>query len=540
SSSNSKSQQGCSYCNADDHILANCGPFGRLSVIQRIDFVKSASLCINCMRKGHTVSKCKFNKCRVCGRSHHVLLHRYTVSENSLALPPPQEILTPPLNQDQHSTSHVMHATSSDKVILATSIVSVRTKNGEYILARALLDSGSQTNFITEDLAHRLQIRKKESCINTLGISESNSQVKKKVHTVVKSRINGSEFSFDFLILKSISGYHPDQSVNINDWKIPKNLPLADPYFYKPQRIDLLIGAESFFELLAVRQIRQGPDFPTLQKTLLGWVVSGRYKASSPTEVVKSFSCSEELLVSIDSTLQKFWSLEEMPSLKKILSPEQKLCEEHYRKTTQVLPSGRFEVRLPFKTDPIRLGNSFEVAKRRFCSLERRLSRDPDMKKMYLEFMEEYLSLGHMSPTDKIPSAPHYVIPHQCVLRPQSTSTKLRVVFDASCKSSTQISLNDILMVGPTIQDELYSTLLRFRLHRFALTADVKKMYRQVMVNEADRQFQPIVWRRDPSESLRLYKLNTVTYGTGPAPFLAIRCLKRLSESAKLSFPRAA
>ncbi|KAH8252397.1 hypothetical protein KR038_005176, partial [Drosophila bunnanda] len=59
-------------------------------------------------------------------------------------------------------------------------------------------------------------------------------------------------------------------------------------------------------------------------------------------------------------------------------------------------------------------------------------------------------------------------------------------------------------------------------------------------VNEADRPFQLIVWRRDPSESLRLYKLNTVTYGTGPAPFLAIRCLKRLSESAKLSFPRAA
>ncbi|KAH8384178.1 hypothetical protein KR200_007156, partial [Drosophila serrata] len=81
---------------------------------------------------------------------------------------------------------------------------------------------------------------------------------------------------------------------------------------------------------------------------------------------------------------------------------------------------------------------------------------------MYLEFMEEYLALGHMSPTDnKIPSTPHYVIPHQCVLRPQSTSTKLRVVFDASCKTSTQVALNDILMVGPTIQEELYSTLLR-------------------------------------------------------------------------------
>ncbi|XP_033250890.1 uncharacterized protein LOC117189926 isoform X3 [Drosophila miranda] len=541
-STKSRTQQTCSYCNSGDHVASNCPSFSRLSVMQRFEFAKSASLCINCLRKGHAVVKCKAIKCRVCSRSHHTLLHRYTVSANSLALPPRQESPSPPSNQNQPSTSHVLHATALNRVILATSIVSVRTKSGEHILARALLDSGSQTNFITEDLANRLQIRREESCINLLGIGESNSQVKDKIHTVVKSRINGSEFSFDFWILKSISGYHPDQSVNVTDWRIPENLPLAAPYFYKPQRIDMLIGAESFFEILAVGQIKQGPDYPTLQKTLLGWVVSGKYVSrSSAPQITNSLSCSEELLLSIDRTLKKFWSLEEMPSTKKIATPEHKLCEEHYRKTTQVLSSGRFEVRLPFKSDPNCLGNSFEVAKRRFLSLERRLHRDPELKKMYLEFMEEYLSLGHMSPTDNtIPSTPHYVIPHQCVLRPQSTSTKLRVVFDASSKTSSQVALNDILMVGPTIQEELYSTLLRFRLHRFALTADVKKMYRQVMVNEADRQFQLIVWRRDPSESLRLYKLNTVTYGTGPAPFLAIRCLKRLSESAKLSFLRAA
>nr|XP_044248571.1 uncharacterized protein LOC123002459 [Drosophila takahashii] len=161
---------------------------------------------------------------------------------------------------------------------------------------------------------------------------------------------------------------------------------------------------------------------------------------------------------------------------------------------------------------------------------------------MYLEFMEEYEAMGHMSSTNnKIPDSPHYFIPHQCVLRPQSTSTKLRVVFDASSRTSTQVALNDILMVGPTIQEELYSTLLRFRLHKFALAADVKKMYRQVMVDEADRNFQLIVWRRDPLRStLKIFKLNTVTYGTSPAPYLAIRCLNRLGEIAQDSCPKAA
>jgi len=154
--------------------------------------------------------------------------------------------------------------------------------------------------------------------------------------------------------------------------------------------------------------------------------------------------------------------------------------------------------------------------------------------------MEEYIAMGHMSFTDnKIPDSPHFFIPHQCVLRPQSTSTKLRVVFGVSSRTSTQVALNYILMVGPTIQEELYSTLLRFRLHKFALVAYVKKEYRQVLVDEADRNFQFIVWRRDPPESLKIFKLNTVTYGTAPAPYLAIRCLMRLEEIAEDSYPKA-
>jgi len=157
-SSNSKSQQGCSYCNAVDHILAHYGPFGRLSVMQRIDFLKSASLCINCMRKGHTSSKCKFNKYRACGRSHHVLQYRFKVSDNSLALPPPREILSPSINQGE--PSHVM-------VMLGDfgHVDRKRTHKNQriYILARALLDSCSQTNFIAEDLADRPQTRKEES-----------------------------------------------------------------------------------------------------------------------------------------------------------------------------------------------------------------------------------------------------------------------------------------------------------------------------------------------------------------------------------------
>ncbi|XP_055917594.1 uncharacterized protein LOC129949876 [Eupeodes corollae] len=214
------------------------------------------------------------------------------------------------------------------------------------------------------------------------------------------------------------------------------------------------------------------------------------------------------------------------------------MCEDHFVANTKLLPIGRFEVKLPFKSSPNSLGSSFEAAKRRFLALERKISRNNNLRAMYMDFMNEYLSLGHMSPTNnEIPKFPHYFIPHQCVLRPQSTSTKLRVVFDASCKTPTQVSLNDILMVGPTIQEELFSTLLRFRTHKYAITADIAKMYRQVLIAEEHSIYQLIVWRQNASQPLQYFRLNTVTYGTSPAPFLAIRCLKMLGDISKDSYP---
>lgn len=63
------------------------------------------------------------------------------------------------------------------------------------------------------------------------------------------------------------------------------------------------------------------------------------------------------------------------------------------------------------------------------------------------------------------------------------------MVFDASAKSSTDLSLNDVMEIGHTVQDSLFNILLRFRLHKFVFTADVPKMYRQVIVDEAHRKY---------------------------------------------------
>jgi len=119
---------------------------------------------------------------------------------------------------------------------------------------------------------------------------------------------------------------------------------------------------------------------------------------------------------------------------------------------------------------------------------------------MYQDFMKGYLTLGHMALLRTPPPGHHFYIPHQFVLRPDSSTTKLRVVFGASSKTSTSIPLNDTLMVGATIQRELYSILARFRLHKYALMADICKIYREVNVAEEDRNFQRILWREKSTQ----------------------------------------
>ncbi|XP_015120456.1 uncharacterized protein LOC107043449 [Diachasma alloeum] len=130
-------------------------------------------------------------------------------------------------------------------------------------------------------------------------------------------------------------------------------------------------------------------------------------------------------------------------------------------------------------------------------------------------------------------------LPHHAVLKETSMTTKLRVGFDGSAKTSSGLSLNETLMTGPTIQDDLFSLVLRFRFHKYVLTGDIEKMYRQFWVREEDRKYQQILWRDETGE-IATFQLNTVTFGLSAAPFLAIRSLQQLARDYEKQYPQAA
>lgn len=184
------------------------------------------------------------------------------------------------------------------------------------------------------------------------------------------------------------------------------------------------------------------------------------------------------------------------------------------------------------------LGDSKDIAIKRFYSLERKFRNDPTLRNHYIQFMREYESLGHMTriETDDCPD-PSVYLPHHGVIKESSKTTRLRTVFDASSKTSTGLSLNDVLKVGPCIQDSLFNILIRFRKFNVVITADIEKMYRQINIHPDQRHLQRIVWRPDSNGELKEYNLNTVTYGMASSSFLATRSLFQVAIENEKKHP---
>ncbi|XP_038116940.1 uncharacterized protein LOC119769111 [Culex quinquefasciatus] len=419
-------------------------------------------------------------------------------------------------------------------VLLSTAVVKVHGPSRKSTLARALLDSCSEMNFITERIVQLLGLNRAKQVTTICGMGGVKTQ---STHsTVAMFSFLNSSFSetLTFTILPKISNSIPARPVDTSRWNLSSQLVLADPGFATPQKIDMVIGAQLFYVLLQAGQmfVGDGPGrYPMLQQTVFGWVVSGPVVQ----EGMKSETSSTAMVCTaddLDQRLAKFWEVETCYS-PSCLSKEELICERLFADTTTRDESGRFIVRLPKKQLALsQLGDSKSSALCRLRWMQRRLEKNPHLKEQYVDFMQEYLDLEHMVPVDTPQDntqEPPFYLPHHAVVKPSSSTTKCRVVFDGSSKSSTGISLNDCLMVGPTVQDTLYSIVLRFRMQEVALVADITKMYRQIWVHPDDRRLQRIFWQQPADPEVREYELTTVTYGTASAPYLATRCLKQLS-----------
>ena len=354
------------------------------------------------------------------------------------------------------------------------------------VKARALLDSASSASFISERLVNSLclpRLRQNTTISGVAGLTHSSIQALTNV--TILSPQTSLRFNLNAIIVPRVTCDLPIHPVTPKStWNHIANIPLADPEFGRPGRIDLLLGVDVFTEALLHGRRVGVPGSPVAFETAFGWVLAGPTSNPTPKSVVTSH---HTLTTTSDDLLRRFWEIEEETKHKLILSPEEKSVVKHFEESHRRTPAGRFIVPLPKKPNPPPLGESRSQAVRRFLSLERSLRSKCEFD-AFNSVIQEYFDLKHAEPvpdTDRDkPVQQVFYLPMHAVKKESSTTMKIRAVFDASAKSSSNASLNDILQVGPTIHSSLIDVLLRFRVHRIALTADISKMYRAIELAE--------------------------------------------------------
>ncbi|XP_073967400.1 uncharacterized protein [Choristoneura fumiferana] len=538
----------CAFCN-QDHLLYTCKEFGKLSVEKRVEYVQGARLCFNCLVPGHSVKFCKQkSSCRRCGRRHHSLLHstwnkqsgNYTKDPVTSAPPSDNKEDIKEEKEDKNKKHIISHFTAGRQaVLMPTALVQVKAENGEKHLMRALLDPCSQESFITEAAAQRLRLRRASISGHVTGVGQMKTILKHCTELQFSSRIEPTlTMKVTAYVVRHLTDMMPAKRIDIGEWKYLDHLVLADPTCHMPGHIDLLLGVEPFSEVLKPGVIKGPSGSLIAQETHLGWVVSGI--AKSGTTDIKNI-VSMHLNVDLHSMLKKFWELETIEEDTYALTSDDRKAEENFENTHKRNSDGRYVVRLPFREEPPTLPlNSRDIAVRRWIALEKRLERTPSLKTDYNNVLQEYIDLNHMERIEGDDSTEKCVyLPHHAVVRDDKETTKVRIVFNASSAGANGVTLNDGLLTGPTLQEDLRDILLRWRTHKVAYVADIIKMYRQIGVHEADTNYQRIVWRSDPLKPIEDYRLLTVTFGTACAPYLAIKTLRQVAIDESRDHPEA-
>ena len=259
--------------------------------------------------------------------------------------------------------------------------------------------------------------------------------------------------------------------------------------------------------------------------TKVGWVLSGPTDVQETT-VNLTFTATHALKIEacpigqiLDDRLSRFWDLETLG----IARDEPSVYDKF---TQQISFNGeRYQVRLPWKETHPPLPDNLELCRRRLTSLLKRLRQNPQLLADYNAVIKDQLKKGIIEvipdPMTADGDRIHY-LPHHCVVRQDKTTSRLRIVYDASARANGP-SLNDCLYTGPSFGQSIFDILLRFRVHQVALAGDIEKAFLMVAVEKGDRDALRFLWTRDAereTQEVITLRFTRVTFGVSSSPFL--------------------
>ena len=547
----------CIFCDMTNHALDKCLKFLKKSMDERKAFIIDKRLCFGCLTAGHVSKQCKNRlKCSTCSKLHPSPLHGdvrpKVVNENvngSVVSKSSQkgDKSTNADKSDKSTASHISLFCNQQVTCKSTMIIPVyvshELKPQNEVLVYALLDSQSDTSFISESTYAKLGVEGTDTVIKLATMTEDCGLLRSQRLGGLLVRGFNSEMK---IALPSVFT-HGDIPCSRDTIPTPQ-MAMRWPYLQciagelMPKSdldIGLLIGYNCPRALAPRDVIPPEGDGPFAQKTILGWSIVGNTYASSENEDHFSLACTQRsgIQIALRTSAKEVFVTDEMADpFEKGLSCEDRkfltLMESQIHKTED----GHYEMPMPFRKSGECMINNRTLAFQRLNSLIKRFKRDPLYFEHYLTFMNDLLQSGYAErvPDDELgPDIPAYYLPHHGVYN-SSKPGKVRVVMDASAKYMGQ-SLNSNLLTGPDLLNGLVGVLCRFRQGYVAFTCDVKGMFQQFRVNEEHRNFLRFFWfeNGDYNSQPVVFRSRVHLFGAASSPAVANFGLRKAAQDGQ-------
>ncbi|XP_075152024.1 uncharacterized protein LOC142226053 [Haematobia irritans] len=256
------------------HNLRSCRRFLKMRLEQRLRTVVLHRVCSNCLGRSHMRSTCNSReRCRECGESHHTLLHSFDQQQRPSApssdLSKRKSNSSPSVNSSAYCITNATPIFSpllvlQPTVTLGPTIVLILVLSGRRIPVRAVLDPCAGYSMICSSLAQSLRLTSAMTAQNAfcplIVVSRHNAENK----LIFSARVT------DLSRVVTPSASAPDSIREHFEC-----LQLADPVFYRPSGVGLVLGPDVYARVIKP-QMFSSPGFPLAQLTIFGWVISGQ------------------------------------------------------------------------------------------------------------------------------------------------------------------------------------------------------------------------------------------------------------------------
>ncbi|XP_033643441.1 uncharacterized protein LOC117303376 [Asterias rubens] len=519
----------CWVCHTSSHWTDHCDKFKGMSSANRFKMVKENHVCFSCLKKagkGHNVSTCsRRRQCTEminglqCKHYHHQLLH-----------------FTP-----QQATGSVSVAVSTTRAEILLPVLQVQIMGTQITQpANILLDSGAQITLIRKSLAENLKLKGKDVITTITKVGGEEEELQTKVYEVrLRPKYKGPTYTVTAIGIPCIS----DDVAEVDLSEMAKLFKLHPSNLHRGSGpVDLLIGIDH--ASIHAGETHEAQNLIARQSPL-GWVIFG----TGPGDQNKT-SRVLHVKYSTPVDMTDFWKTEAMGvAVKSCTCEPEKLSPAELKEAKIIEEScirngNRWTVPYPWKRDPKQLPDNKIQIEKRLYSTERRLAKntshaeayDAQMKEMVEKKFARKLSEAEL----KSYKGPVHYISHHGVLRPESKSTPLRIVFNSSATYHGQC-LNDYWYKGPDLLNNLFGVIMKFRENEVAVIADISKMYHQILIPERDQHVHRFLWRDlNTDRTPDIYVKTVLTFGDKPAPAMAQIALKKTAEAAEKQFPDAA